>query len=301
MAFSIYYMLTPRCLLNCGYCFRDTSQASLNRELTLTDKKRAITALIENLDVRKITLSGGEPTIMGGVVLKDFLELIEHIKDYKKIYPELRIELLSNAILLEKDVLLKLVGAVDRITITLDTINEAVLQKIGRNTAKYKDYLGRFKQRMMNMYELGFETKLHTVVTPVNYDYLVELASFIKQFNHLFKINRWKFYQYMTYDDPIKDAIYEIDDDRYHLIISKISQILSDTAIDVTFKDNKLMIDSMLNLNHDGRLEHVSFENGKKENYLSKQIWNYRNLNELLKDIHLSLEKLTKYHGFSYE
>jgi len=294
-------MLTPRCLLNCGYCFRDTSKESLARELSLEDKKRTISALIENLNVRKITLSGGEPTIIGGVILCDFLELIEHIKKYKTIYSDLRIELLTNAILLEKDVLVKLVGAVDRITITLDTVNEEVLEKIGRNTVKYNKYIDRFTQRMIDMQELGFETKIHSVVTPVNFDYLEELALFIKDNNQQFKINRWKFYQYMTYDDPIKDAIYEIDDQKFNFIRSKITEILSSTNIDVTFKDNKLMIDSMLNLNHDGRLEHITIENGKKERYLSKQIWDYRNINGLLEDIHLSLEKLNKYHRYSNE
>lgn len=298
MSYSIYYMLTPRCLLNCGYCFRDTSQESLDRELSLNDKKRVIQSLVESLDVRKITLSGGEPTIIGGKILTDFLDLIEYIKIYKQRYPDLRIELLTNAILLEEEVLEKLVGAVDRITITLDTINEEVLKKIGRITDKYKNYLTRFKKRMTDMNSLGFETKIHSVVTPVNYDYLEELALFIKENNNLFKINRWKFYQYMTYDDPIKDAIYEIDDERYNIIKSKIMEILSDTNIDVTFKDNKLMIDSMLNLNHDGCMEHVIIENNKKEKYLSKQIWNYKNIEDLANDIHLTIEKFKYYHGY---
>jgi molybdenum cofactor biosynthesis enzyme MoaA len=284
--------------LNCGYCFRDTSKESIARELSLEDKKKVISHLIEKLDVRKITLSGGEPTIIGGVILNDFIELIKHIKRYKEKYHDLRIELLTNAILLEKDVLEKLIGAVDRITITLDTINEAVLEKIGRNTTTYKDYLGRFKQRMIDINDLGFETKIHSVVTPVNYDYLEELVKFIRDNNKHFKINRWKFYQYMTYDDPIKDAIYEIDDERYSFIKSKIIDMLSNTKIDVTFKDNKLMIDSMLNLNHDGRLEHVTIEDGNKVKYLSKQIWVYENISELINDINLSLDKLNQYHGY---
>jgi MoaA/NifB/PqqE/SkfB family radical SAM enzyme len=257
--------------------------------------------MIEKLNVRKITLSGGEPTIIGGVILKNFIELIDHIRGYKENYPDLRIELLTNAILLEREILVKLVGVVDRITITLDTINEDVLKKIGRNTPKYKNYLGRFRQRMIDISELGFETKIHSVVTPVNYDYLEELAIFIKRNNHLFKINRWKLYQYMTYDDPIKDAIYEIDDKRYGLIKAKINNIIADTNIDVTFKDNKLMIDSMLNLNHDGRLEHITISNGNKEKYLSKQIWNYDSIDKLIKDLHISLDKLNYYHGYSNE
>ena len=116
MSFAIYYMLTPRCLLNCGYCFRDTSKESIASELSIEEKLKAIHSLIEDLNVRKITLSGGEPTIMGGVLLTQFLELINSLKNYKKKYPDLRIELLTNAVLLEKPVLAKLVGAVDRIT-----------------------------------------------------------------------------------------------------------------------------------------------------------------------------------------
>lgn len=224
MNYSIYYMLTPRCLLNCGYCFRDTSKESLARELSLEDKIRVLKTLVEKLNVRKITLSGGEPTIIGGVVLSQFLSLIAAIRKLKEKFPTLRIELLTNAILLEKDILERLVGVVDRITITIDTIDEKVLDKIGRNTGTYHNYLQRFHQRMIDMHELGFETKIHSVITPVNYDYLEELAHYIKANNHLYNINRWKFYQYMSYDDPIKDAIYQIDDTKFELIQIKLKR-----------------------------------------------------------------------------
>ena len=301
MSYAFYYMLTPRCLLNCGYCFRDTSKESLERELTLEDKKKVLTSLVEVFYARKITLSGGEPTITGGVVLTQFLDLMSHVKELKLNHPTLRIELLTNAILLDRDVLEKLVGIVDRITITLDTINEEILEKIGRNTGKYNNYLSRFKQRMMDMNDLGFETKIHSVITPVNYDYLEELAQYIKDNNHLFKINRWKFYQYMTYDDPIKDAIYQIDDKKYDIMCKKISSITDGTGIDITFKDNKLMLDSMLNLTHYGCLEHVTILDGIKRNFVSKPIWLYPNLMELLNDIHLPIEKLNQYHSYQDE
>lgn len=301
MSFAIYYMLTPRCLLNCGYCFRDTSKESIASELSIEEKLKAIHSLIEDLNVRKITLSGGEPTIMGGVLLTQFLELINSLKNYKKKYPDLRIELLTNAVLLEKPVLAKLVGAVDRITITLDTINEDILTKIGRNTHLYQNYLSRFKERMISMNELGFETKIHSVITPVNYDYLEELANYIKSNNHLFHINRWKFYQYMTYDDPIKDALYQIDKQRFELISAKLRRILDKTGIELTFKDNELMFDSMLSLTHYGCVEHVASLNDKKVKYISKQIWNYKSIDELIKDIHISMDKFSYYHGYKNE
>jgi len=270
----------------------------LARELSLQDKKKAICVLLDKLNVRKITLSGGEPTIIGGVVLTQFLDLMEFIKEYKKKIPNLRIELLTNSILLETEVLEKIVGAVDRITITLDTINPDVLRKIGRSTNKYPNYLDRFEKRMIDIQKFGFETKIHSVVTPVNFDYLGELAEYIKERNRLFKINRWKFYQYMTYDDPVKDAIFQIDDERFQDIKMRVSKILRNTGIELSFKDNKQMIDSMLNMTHYGCAEHIFLQDGKKMVCRSNPVWKYTSMEELAEDIHIPLEKLQQYHRY---
>ena len=298
MYYSVYYMLTPRCLLNCGYCFRDTSSESLKSELSLADKKRVIKTLIEDLRVRKLTLSGGEPTIIGGVKLTQFLDLIAFIREYKVKYPNLRVELLSNGILLEKNVLEAIKGVVNRITITLDAIDEEILRKIGRNTKEYASYIERFHKRIKDSVDLGFEMKLHSVITPVNYEHLEDLAKYIKENNTDFKINRWKFYQYMTYDDPIKDAIYSIGDDDYLSITQKLSELLRDTDIDVTFKNNELMIDSMMNLMHDGCMENIVVHNNEKTLYRSKPIWEYRRIGDLIKDLRISMHDLEKYHGY---
>lgn len=145
--YAVYWMLTPLCVLNCGYCFRDCSPSSVASELSLEEKKRCVDALYQNLSVRKLTLSGGEPLFIGGKKVRDFLELVEHIRQYK--HPNnkednLRIELLTNAVLLEDEVLDKLVGVVDRITITIDSIDDDTLTRLGRNYGPHKNRLERF-------------------------------------------------------------------------------------------------------------------------------------------------------------
>ena len=63
--YAVYWMLTPLCVLNCGYCFRDCSPASVASELSLENKKKAVEALYR-LNVRKLTL--GDRNLVGARV-----------------------------------------------------------------------------------------------------------------------------------------------------------------------------------------------------------------------------------------
>ncbi len=299
MYYSIYYMTTPRCILNCGYCFRDTTPESIASELPVEKIKELITHLYENFNVRKLTISGGEPTVLGGVKNKNFLELINHLRKFKHQNEKdnLRIELLSNAVNLTPDITEQLVGVVDRITITLDSLDESVLSKIGRNTGPYKDYVSRFRERFADFTEKGFDLKLHSVVTPVNYDSLIPLVTYIKDCKE-FHVSRWKFYQYMTYGQPEKDLVYAIEDEKYTEIAAKISEILSGSGIELSFKDNKLMTDTMFNLLHSGRLEYFTTENGVRTRHLSDILTSYSGWDELAEKCCINREMIKKYHSY---
>ncbi len=297
--YAVYWMLTPLCILNCGYCFRDCSPSSVASELKESDKERAVRSLYEKLGVRKLTLSGGEPLYIGGVKVKEFSSLIEAIRPFK--HPKdkdknLRIELLTNAVLLEDDVLDKLKGVVDRITITLDTLNEETLTKIGRNFGPYKGYVDRFKKRIRSIHERGFEIKLHSVITPVNYDDLLDLARFVLSFQKECPITKWKFYQYMTYNDPKKDLVYSISDDLYAKKCFEIASLCKGRGIELSFKDNKKMEDSMVNLTHFGRMEAYHEENGIRVKELSRPIWEYSSMEELKKDLKVDSSRFDAFH-----
>lgn len=298
MYYSIYYMTTPRCILNCGYCFRDTSPESIASELPIEQIKKLITHLYEKFDVRKLTLSGGEPTVIGGVKNTNFLELIRHIKRFKSKNPSdnLRIDLLSNAVNLTPDITEQLVGIVDRITITLDSLDENVLTAIGRNTGPYREYVSRFHERFADFTQKGFELKLHSVVTPVNYDSLIPLAKHIAACSE-FRISKWKFYQYMTYGQPEKDLVYAIADDKYAEIAGKLKEILAPTGMALSFKDNKLMTDTMFNLLHSGKLEYFTMENGVRTRHLSDMLFAYDGWDSLAKVCEIDRQMIDRYHS----
>jgi molybdenum cofactor biosynthesis enzyme MoaA len=291
-------MITPRCILNCGYCFRDTTPESIKSELDLNGIKKVIDHLYNNFNVRKLTLSGGEPTVLGGVRNTNFLEIIDYIKKYK--FPDtkdnLRIELLSNGINITKEITDALIGVVERITITLDSLEDSVLLKIGRNTNEYKDYVKKFWERFEYFDSKGFQLKIHSVISPVNYDSICELVKVIVA-EKRFKVTRWKFYQYMTYGQPEKDIVFELSDDKYRKKCKEIARICEDSGIELSFKDNKIMVDTMINLIHSGRIESFTMDGDNRMRHLSKIITEYPNIEELIKDNRIDIEMFNKYHS----
>ena len=299
MYYSIYYMTTPRCILNCGYCFRDTSKESIASELPIEKIKELITHLYYNFNMRKITISGGEPTVIGGEKNVNFLKLMHHLKKFKSDNKQdnLRVELLSNAVNLTEDITSQLVGIVDRLTITLDSLDENVLTKIGRNTGPYRNYVARFYDRFRDFADKGFDLKLHSVVTPVNYDSLLPLVKYIKSCKD-FRISKWKFYQYMTYGQPEKDLVYAIDDSKFEEIAGKINEELKDSGINVSFKNNKLMTETMFNLLHSGCIEYFTFENGIRTRHLSDVLMKYKGWKDLAEKCSIDLDMLNKYHSY---
>ena len=76
-----YWMLTNRCNLRCSYCVLEDAPDQLKAELDLEGKKELITHLYEKLNFRRLTLSGGEVTIIGKHPPKDFIELLNHIRN----------------------------------------------------------------------------------------------------------------------------------------------------------------------------------------------------------------------------
>ncbi len=300
--YSMYYMITPRCILNCKYCFRDTSPESIRSELDVEDVKKVITHLYKNLNIRKLTISGGEPTIVGGVTNTKFLKIIKHINQFKSSNKEdnLRVELLSNAVNLTEDVVVQLKGIVDRITITLDTIDEDTLTKLGRNTNVYKNYLSRFVDRFKLFSKHGFDVKIHSVITPVNYEGLNDLVKYIMSFENEVSISRWKFYQYMTYGIEETDRIFSISDELYNKAKENILEIGENSKIDFTFKDNQLMAESMINLLHSGKLESYHEQNGEIIKNISNIILEYKSMDELLELNKIDKDKFFLYHGIKY-
>ncbi|MDC0037579.1 GTP 3',8-cyclase MoaA [Alphaproteobacteria bacterium] len=119
--------VTDRCDLRCVYCMKEKMTFLPKSEiLTLEEIERLCDNFIE-LGVSKIRITGGEP-----LVRKDIIELIKKL-NFKKDQTNLKeITLTSNGTLLEKHAKeLKKFG-INRINISLDTINPDKYKEITR-------------------------------------------------------------------------------------------------------------------------------------------------------------------------
>ncbi|UCE25168.1 MAG: GTP 3',8-cyclase MoaA [Candidatus Zixiibacteriota bacterium] len=114
--------LTEQCNLRCGYCYDSAKgHPSGSDQLSLSDTVRLIRALAA-VGITKIRFTGGEPLVRPGIV-----DLIRHASRIKGIHT---IALTTNGLVLEP-MLPELVKAgLNRLNISLDTLDRAVFKRI---------------------------------------------------------------------------------------------------------------------------------------------------------------------------
>ncbi len=119
--------VTDRCDLRCVYCMKEKMQFLPRKNiLTLEEIERLCDNFID-LGVEKIRLTGGEP-----LVRSDILKLIEKL-NYKKNITNLKeITLTTNGTLLKKYAKQLKVNGIERINVSLDTINPEKYNQITR-------------------------------------------------------------------------------------------------------------------------------------------------------------------------
>ena len=110
--------VTDRCDLRCVYCMKEKMQFLPRKDiLTLEEIERICDNFID-LGVEKIRLTGGEP-----LVRSDILKLIEKLNNKKNFTNLKEITLTTNGTLLKKYAKELKLNGVDRINVSLDTIN----------------------------------------------------------------------------------------------------------------------------------------------------------------------------------
>ena len=119
--------VTDRCDLRCVYCMKEKMQFLPKKEvLTLEEIERLCENFID-LGIKKIRLTGGEP-----LVRKDIIKLIEKL-NYKKNTTNLKeITLTTNGTLLKKYAKQLKDNGIERINVSLDTINPLKYNQITR-------------------------------------------------------------------------------------------------------------------------------------------------------------------------
>ena len=121
---SLRLSLTDKCNLRCIYCM-DENTDFLPFDSLLSNKEIfLLVRFFVSLGIRKIRLTGGEPLLRKG--LPDLIALLRTIPNLDEI------ALTTNGLLLDKLAMPLFVAGLNRITISLDTLNESTFEKMSR-------------------------------------------------------------------------------------------------------------------------------------------------------------------------
>ena len=171
---SLRITITNRCNENCIYCHHD-GMVSSKDEMT-PDEIHTICKVAKKIGVRKIRLSGGDP-----LVRKDIVEIVEKIAslDFKDI------SLTTNGVLLGKYAKDLKDAGLDRINVSLDTLNPETYEFVTK-----RNYLDKAKEGILKAVEVGlYPVKINMVIMKdINQDEVKDMFEFCKKNNMVLQL-----------------------------------------------------------------------------------------------------------------
>jgi len=175
---DIRISVTDKCNFRCGYCmpkdiYNSSYQFLKKAEILSFEEIELLVNSFSDLGVEKVRLTGGEPLLR-----KNIHKSVERIKPHNKIKD---VCITTNGVLMTKEAVnnLKLSG-LDRITFSLDSINESSFKKISDTNYTPSDVI----QGIENALSAGFKnTKINVVIKKgINDNEIVDILSYFK--NH---------------------------------------------------------------------------------------------------------------------
>ena len=207
---SLRITLTNRCNVNCLYCHHDGMVRSKD-EMT-ADELYTICKIAKKIGVRKIHLSGGEPLLK-----KDIVEIVEKIASlgFKDI------SMTTNGILLEKYAQDLKDAGLNRVNVSLDTLNRETFEFITK-----KDYLEDAKAGILKAVEVGlYPVKINMVIMKdINQNEIDDMFKFCKDNDIVLQLIE------LIESENCDDDKFSED---YHYKLDDIEKELADIADDV--------------------------------------------------------------------
>ena len=229
---SLRITLTNRCNVNCLYCHHDGMVKSKD-EMT-ADELYTICKIAKKIGVKKIRLSGGEPLLK-----KDIVEIVEKIAslDFKDI------SMTTNGILLEKYAQDLKDAGLDRVNVSLDTLNRETFEFITK-----KDYLEDAKKGILKAIEVGlYPVKINMVIMKdINQNEIDDMFKFCKENDIVLQLIE------LIESENCDDDKFSED---YHYKLDDIEKELADIADDV--RERKFMQGRKKYYINDGEIEIV--------------------------------------------
>ena len=213
---SLRITITNRCNENCIYCHHD-GMVSSKDEMT-PDELYMICRIAKRIGVKKIRLSGGDP-----LVRKDIVEIVEKIAslEFKDI------SLTTNGVMLEKYAEDLKKAGLDRVNVSLDTLNQDTYKFVTN-----LDYLNEAKAGILKAVEVGlYPVKINMVVMKdINQNEVKDMFEFCKENGIVLQLI--ELIESENCDDDKFSA-------EYHYPLDSIEKRLADIADDV--RERKFM------------------------------------------------------------
>ena len=161
--------VTDRCDLRCVYCMSEDMQFIPRKQLLTLEELSRIGRVFVSLGVKKIRISGGEP-----LTRKNIITVFQELGQLDNLN---ELTLTTNATLLEKFAQPLKNAGVNRINISLDTIQSSRFTKITR-TGKLEKTLAGIDAAL----KVGFDNiKINTVIMKnFNHDEIIDLVEFVR-------------------------------------------------------------------------------------------------------------------------
>jgi cyclic pyranopterin phosphate synthase len=123
IATDLRVSLIDRCSLRCSYCMPEEGLAWLPKSTLLTDDEIVrVVAVAVSLGVTEVRLTGGEPLLRRGVP-----ELVARLAE---LTPRPELSITTNGILLGRDAKALAAAGLDRVNVSLDTLDAARFKQI---------------------------------------------------------------------------------------------------------------------------------------------------------------------------
>ena len=147
--------ITDRCDLRCTYCMAEDVTFLPRQEVLSIEEIIKLTNIFNELGVKKFRLTGGEP-----LVRKNIVSIIEHLNNLKNQGKILEHTLTTNGTNLSRYASILKKNGVERINVSLDSLNTESFRKI----TKWGD-LSKVLNGIESAKQEGIKIKINTVLT----------------------------------------------------------------------------------------------------------------------------------------